>query len=138
MKKSIGRYSSYLRPVTYAFDLLVINLLVNMILPSDYHIYYFHGFVSLIWIICALNFHFYDVYRFTRGIIVFEKLLSRSYSSAAVVHMAPFCFQHSAWVSVYLPLPPTAKPSISMLQPVSKCQGKRLLLRLNGKPDTLL
>lgn len=77
MKKSIGRYSSYLRPVTYAFDLLVINLLVNMILPSDYHIYYFHGFVSLIWIICALNFHFYDVYRFTRGIIVFEKTIKQ-------------------------------------------------------------
>ncbi len=74
MKKSIGRYSSYLRPVTYAFDLLVVNSMVSIILPSDYHIYYFHGFVSLIWFICALNFHFYDIYRFTKVIAIIEKI----------------------------------------------------------------
>ena len=77
MRKSIGRYSSYLRPITYVFDLLVINTLVNLILPSDYHIYYFHAFVTLIWIVCALNFHFYEVYRFTKGISIFEKIVKQ-------------------------------------------------------------
>ena len=77
MKKSTGRYSNYLRPITYAFDLLVVNLMVYLILPTDYHIYYFHGFVSLIWIICSLNLHFYDVYRFTKGIAVFEKTIKQ-------------------------------------------------------------
>ncbi len=77
MQKSIGRYSGYLRPVTYTFDLLVINLLVCVILPVDFHIYYFHGFISLIWIISALNFHFYDVYRFTKGVAIFEKTIKQ-------------------------------------------------------------
>jgi len=77
MRKSIGRYSGYLRPLTYAFDLLVINFLAIIILPVDYHIYYFHGFVSLIWTLCTLNFHFYDVYRFTKGVAIFEKTIKQ-------------------------------------------------------------
>lgn len=77
MRKTIGRYSSYLRPFTYAFDLLIINLFVVSILPHDYHILYFHGFITLAWIICALNFHFYEVYRFTKAIAVFEKTIKQ-------------------------------------------------------------
>ena len=77
MKNNTGRYSNYLRPFTYVFDLLVINLLIRVILPIDYHFVYFHLFIIAIWIIGALNIGFYEVYRFTKGLAVFEKTIKQ-------------------------------------------------------------
>lgn len=77
MKQSSGRYSNYIRPFTYFFDLVVLNTLVTLVLPSYYQFFYFHAFVSAIWILCALNLGFYEVYRFTKGLSIFEKTIKQ-------------------------------------------------------------
>lgn len=77
MKNRVGRYSGYIRPTTYFYDLLVVNFLVNIILPKEYHLPLFHFFVSGIWVIAALNIGFYEVYRFTKGISLFEKTIKQ-------------------------------------------------------------
>ena len=77
MKNNSGRYSGFIRPFTYLFDLFVVVLLVKFVLPPDYNFIYFYLFVSISWIIIALNIRFYEVFRFTRGLSIFEKTVKQ-------------------------------------------------------------
>lgn len=77
MRIQHGRFSVFIRPITYLFDLLVINVLINIVLPKDYNILYFHLFVTLCWFVIALNVKFYEVYRFTKPLAILQKLFKQ-------------------------------------------------------------
>lgn len=61
-----GRYSGFLRPISYVIDLLIINLLAYRFFEGDFIYLNFILFISFSWIIIVLRSHFYEIYRFTR------------------------------------------------------------------------
>ncbi|MEM7185542.1 MAG: exopolysaccharide biosynthesis polyprenyl glycosylphosphotransferase [Bacteroidota bacterium] len=61
-----GRYSGFLRPISYIIDLLIIHLLAYQFFESRLLFLNYVIFVSLAWIILSLRSHFYEIYRFTR------------------------------------------------------------------------
>ena len=75
MRKKTGRYSGYIRPFSYILDLTVINLLSYFILNELFHLLSFHVFLSIAWIIISMNIGFYEVYRYTKVIEIFGKIL---------------------------------------------------------------
>jgi putative colanic acid biosynthesis UDP-glucose lipid carrier transferase len=77
MKNNTGRYSGYIRPFTYSFDLVIILLFVSLILPEDYHFIYFYLFAGIGWTVTSLNIGFYEVYRFTKGLSIVEKTVKQ-------------------------------------------------------------
>lgn len=72
-----GRYSGFLRPISYTIDLLIINLLAYRFF--DDHITYlnFVIFISFTWITIALRSHFYEIYRFTRVTNIFSLIFKQ-------------------------------------------------------------
>ncbi|OYQ41566.1 undecaprenyl-phosphate glucose phosphotransferase [Flavobacterium aurantiibacter] len=74
MRAKTGRYSVYIRPTTYVLDLVVINLFSICMLGSEFASIYFSVFISLSWVIIALNIDFYEVYRFTKVVAILNKL----------------------------------------------------------------
>ena len=77
MKNRTGRYSAYLRPFSYVLDLLIINLLAYLFLSEVVYSPYFAIFISLAWIIIALNIGFYEIYRFTKVVSIGNKILKQ-------------------------------------------------------------
>lgn len=61
-----GRYSGFLRPISYVIDLLIINLLAYRFFEGNFIYLNFILFISFSWIIIVLRSHFYEIYRFTR------------------------------------------------------------------------
>ncbi|MEL6810839.1 MAG: exopolysaccharide biosynthesis polyprenyl glycosylphosphotransferase [Bacteroidota bacterium] len=61
-----GRYSGFLRPISYIIDLLIIHLLAYPFFESQLLYLNYIIFVSIAWIIVSLRSHFYEIYRFTR------------------------------------------------------------------------
>ena len=76
MKNRTGRYSSYIRPFSYALDLLLINVFSWAILPHLFDAY-FIVFSSLSWVIIAINIGFYEVYRFTKTLTILNKIIKQ-------------------------------------------------------------
>lgn len=77
MQRHIGRFSIYIRPFSYLLDLLIINFLAYHLLINSINGIYYHIFLSLFWIIISLNVGFYEIYRFTKVIEIFEKILKQ-------------------------------------------------------------
>jgi len=77
MKNKKGRYSVYIRPFTYVLDLLIINLFSYSILSEDFFSLYFNFFISLSWIIIAINIGFYEVYRYTKVVSILNKIFKQ-------------------------------------------------------------
>ena len=77
MRKETGRYSVYLRPFSYAVDLLIINVLAYffILVKTDFNNYQL--FISFVWVVTALNIGFYEVYRYTKGVEVLEKIVKQ-------------------------------------------------------------
>ncbi len=73
MRANTGRYSGYIRPFSYALDLIIINLLASIFLLDSLSEIYYHVFISISWIIIAWNIGFYEVYRFTNAIEILSK-----------------------------------------------------------------
>ncbi|MCW1146893.1 undecaprenyl-phosphate glucose phosphotransferase [Flavobacterium lacisediminis] len=72
-----GRYSKYIRPIVIFVDLLVINLLVLVCLRSAMSNFGYHLILSTFWLIIAYYIGFYEVYRTTKEITIFSKLLKQ-------------------------------------------------------------
>ena len=67
-----GRYSGFLRPISYIIDLLIIHLLAYQFFESRLLFLNYVIFVSIAWIILSLRSHFYEIYRFTRLTKIFS------------------------------------------------------------------
>ncbi len=61
-----GRYSGFLRPISYAIDLAIIHLLAAPFFEQSFVFLNYILFVSFAWIAIALRSSFYEIYRFTR------------------------------------------------------------------------
>lgn len=77
MKNKTGRYSAYIRPFSYVLDLAIINLLSHLMLSDVVYSLYFAVFISISWVIIALNIGFYEVYRFTKVVSIGNKILKQ-------------------------------------------------------------
>lgn len=77
MRRKTGRYSGYLRPFSYILDLLIINTLATIILWDNFHTLSYHIFISVAWVVIAYYSGFYDVYRYTKVIQIFGKILKQ-------------------------------------------------------------
>lgn len=61
-----GRYSGFLRPISYIIDLLIINVLAYPFFQDSLTFINYIVFISLSWVIVALRSDFYEIYRFTK------------------------------------------------------------------------
>lgn len=77
MKHKTGRYSVYIRPTQIFLDLLIINLLVLVFLRSAMSNFGYHTILTIFWLIISYYSGYYEVYRFTKGIEIFGKLLKQ-------------------------------------------------------------
>lgn len=77
MKNKVGRYSGYIRPTLIFLDLVIINLLVLVCLRSAMSNFGYHTILSIFWLIISYYSGYYEVYRFTKGIEIFGKLLKQ-------------------------------------------------------------
>jgi len=77
MRNKTGRFSGYIRPFTYVLDLIIINVLAYLVLPENLFSLYFVFFISLSWVIIAINIGFYEVYRFTKVVSILNKIIKQ-------------------------------------------------------------
>ena len=60
-----GRYSGFLRPISYAIDLIVMGYFSMSIISEKSDILNFFIFISFSWIVSTVLSNFYEVFRFT-------------------------------------------------------------------------
>ena len=60
-----GRYSGYIRPISYGIDLSIMHLLAYYFFSDKLLLINYVLFVSLAWIILSIRTNFYEIYRFT-------------------------------------------------------------------------
>lgn len=77
MRKKTGRYSGYIRPFSYLLDLTVIILLSVKLIPDNLHYLSYYFFLIVAWISIAYNTGFYEVYRYTKVIEIFGKIIKQ-------------------------------------------------------------
>lgn len=71
-----GRYSKYIRPISVAFDMLVItSLCLYFFRELNLNFAYYLPYQTLVWAIVALFIKFYEVYRFTTPVQIASKIL---------------------------------------------------------------
>jgi len=73
-----GRYSGYLRPISYLIDLVIINLLALLYFFKSVDPYIFVLFISTSWIILSITSKFYEVYRYTREVTILTLILRQA------------------------------------------------------------
>ncbi|MFC7356130.1 exopolysaccharide biosynthesis polyprenyl glycosylphosphotransferase [Jejudonia soesokkakensis] len=62
-----GRYSGFLRPISYIIDLVIIHLFAAPFFDTTFDYLTYIIFISLAWIILSVKSNFYEIYRFTHG-----------------------------------------------------------------------
>ena len=87
MRKKTGRYSGYIRPFSYLLDLMVIILLSVKLIPDNLHNLSYYFFLIIAWISIAYNTGFYEVYRYTKVIEIFGKII-RQYFIFVIINFA--------------------------------------------------
>mgnify|MGYP005808389615 FL=1 len=60
-----GRYSGYLRPISYVIDLFIIHILASQFFDKNFEYLNYIIFVSFAWIVLSIKSNFYEIYRFT-------------------------------------------------------------------------
>lgn len=73
-----GRYSKYIRPISIAFDLIVISVLSAYFLRElNLDMAYFLLFQGFAWIFIGFVVKFYDVFRFTTPVEIITKIIKQ-------------------------------------------------------------
>jgi len=72
-----GRYSGFLRPISYAIDLGIINFLAFPLFEDSLTFINYFVFITLSWVVVALRSDFYEIYRFTRVTNILTLLLKQ-------------------------------------------------------------
>lgn len=83
-----GRYSGFLRPISYAIDLTIIYLLAANFFTKDSHFLHYIIFVSIAWIVLSLKSNFYEIYRFTHV----SKIISLVTKQSVLFFLIVFAF----------------------------------------------
>ena len=77
MAPKTGRYSIYIRPIQIFLDLVILNLLILICMRSAMSNFGYHLLVSFFWLIISYYSGYYEVYRYSKGIEIFGKLLKQ-------------------------------------------------------------
>lgn len=77
MKTKTGRYSGFIRPFSYLIDLVIINLAALYLLPFHQDEPSYFILISSSWVLIALYLGFYEVYRYTKVISIFNCALKQ-------------------------------------------------------------
>jgi putative colanic acid biosynthesis UDP-glucose lipid carrier transferase len=80
-----GRYSGYLRPISYLIDLSIINGLAIFYFYKNIDPFIFIGIISLSWIVLSVYSKFYEVFRFTREVTIFALIFRQMVLFALVM-----------------------------------------------------
>ncbi|WP_372936216.1 undecaprenyl-phosphate glucose phosphotransferase [Seonamhaeicola sp.] len=72
-----GRYSSFIRPLSYLVDLAIINSAVYLFKINLINEYPFHIYITVLWFILSFYNKFYDVHRYTRVLQVMTLLVKQ-------------------------------------------------------------
>lgn len=83
-----GRYSGYLRPISYTIDLVIIHVLAHQFFEQNFEYLNYIIFVSVAWIILSLRSNFYEIYRFTHV----AKIMSLIGKQGVVFFLIVFAF----------------------------------------------
>jgi putative colanic acid biosynthesis UDP-glucose lipid carrier transferase len=70
-----GRYSGYLRPISYIIDLVIINGIGLLYYFKDIESFSFIVVISVSWIVLSIVSKFYEVYRYTREVKILSLVL---------------------------------------------------------------
>lgn len=73
-----GRYSGFLRPISYLIDLLIIGFFANNIILEKSDLLNFTLFISFSWIISTLFSSFYEIFRYTSLTRIFALIAKQS------------------------------------------------------------
>jgi putative colanic acid biosynthesis UDP-glucose lipid carrier transferase len=73
-----GRYSGYLRPISYFIDLSIINGIALLFLFNDKAPLAFILYISLSWVLLSVYSNFYQVYRYTRPVNILALIIRQS------------------------------------------------------------
>lgn len=92
MGTKAGRFSGFIRPITYVLDLATINLLAYFLLSEYLFSKYFVAYITIAWLIIAINVSFYEVYRFTKGVSIVNKTVKQ------FVFFTLVCFAFSQFI----------------------------------------
>jgi len=84
LKNKTGRYSVYIRPVIIFLDLLIVNLLVFLCMRPAMNNFGYHAILSLFWLIISYYTGYYEVYRYSKGIEIFGKLLKQFFFTSLI------------------------------------------------------
>ncbi len=88
-----GRYSGYLRPISYLIDLSIINGLAIFFFFSNIDQVVFIFFTTISWISISIFSKFYEVYRYTREVTIFA-LTIRQMMLFTLIVFAFFGYYH--------------------------------------------
>ena len=83
-----GRYSGFLRPISYAIDFAIIHVLAYQFFDKDFHFLHFIIFVTTAWFILSLKSNFYEIYRFTHV----AKIISLLSKQSVIYFLIVFAF----------------------------------------------
>ncbi|SDS43674.1 undecaprenyl-phosphate glucose phosphotransferase [Winogradskyella sediminis] len=72
-----GRYSGYLRPISYIIDLTIINGIAIFYLLNGKDPIIFSVIISICWILLSVYSQFYEVYRYTRPINILSLIVKQ-------------------------------------------------------------
>ncbi|MFK7832121.1 MAG: exopolysaccharide biosynthesis polyprenyl glycosylphosphotransferase [Winogradskyella sp.] len=72
-----GRYSGYLRPISYIIDLTIINGVAIFYLLNGKDLIVFSAIISISWILLSVYSQFYEVYRYTRPINILSLIVKQ-------------------------------------------------------------
>ena len=83
-----GRYSGFLRPISYGIDLLVIHSLAFLLFEESSAFTNYVFYMSIAWISSSISLRFYEIYRFTK----FSNILTLAIKQALVFLLLVFAF----------------------------------------------
>ena len=83
-----GRYSGFLRPISYTIDLSIVNGLAVTYLLEQKETFVFCLFITIGWVFISIYSKFYEVYRYTRPI----KILSLIFKQGVLFLLLVFAF----------------------------------------------
>lgn len=94
MRQRIGRYSGYIRPISYAIDFIIIAFFAYLLNFNLINYAIFLAYLVICWLISSLQTKFYEVFRFTRVTRILSLIVIQSIVFALVV-FAFFGFTNS-------------------------------------------
>jgi putative colanic acid biosynthesis UDP-glucose lipid carrier transferase len=83
-----GRYSGFIRPISYSIDLAIIYILAKQFFQVTEQYIYYIVFITIAWVIISMISNFYEIYRFTKGV----KIVSLIAKQALLFILVVFAF----------------------------------------------